>query len=411
MLLIQNALIHDAVHEKPFVGSILIRDGKIASVDSVPTTIVPNRIDSLSSTPPNPNASAFSPSGNCESLEIIDAEGLDLWPGFVDAHSHLGLFGSGIGYEGSDGNELNEVLTPHLRAIDGFNPFDPAVEQALRAGVTTVAVGPGSANVIGGTFMAVRTFGKRVDSMALKEAVAMKCAFGENPKRVYREKAISSRMTTSAIFRDVLFRARDYQKRLEDAAGNVSKAPPFDVRLHALLPVLRREIPLKAHAHQTNDLFNALRIAREFNLKITLEHVTEGHLVAEELAKENVPLAVGPTLGFPTKFELQHKSFETARILTEAGCRVSIITDAPVIPQEMLPLCAGLAIQAGMTPFDALKSVTLNPARHIGLEDRLGSIEPGKDANLVLSKGSVFELGSKILKVFMEGKVVAENRD
>ncbi len=411
MLLIQNALIHDAVHEKPFIGSVLIRDGKIASVQPEPTAISQAPTDSYSHHPQTSSPSGFSARGRDEPLEIMNAEGLDLWPGFIDAHSHLGLFGSGIGYEGSDGNELNDVLTPHLRAIDGFNPFDPAVEQALRGGITTVAVGPGSANVIGGTFMAVRTCGKRVDSMVLKETVAMKCAFGENPKRVYREKTISSRMTTSAIFRDALFRARDYLKRLEDATGNVSKTPPFDVRLHALLPVLRREIPLKAHAHQANDLFNALRIAREFNLKITLEHVTEGHLIAEELAKENVPLAVGPTLGFPSKFELQHKCFETARILTEAGCRVSIITDAPVIPQEMLPLCAGFAIQAGMTPFDALKSITINPARHIGLEDRLGSIESDKDANLVLSKGSVFELGSKILKVFIEGKVVAENHD
>ena len=410
MLLIQNAMIHDAVRETPFLGAVLIRGGKIEYVHSGqvidPQALINSRVSDFSCSP----TSDTSPK-NVDSLEILDAEGLELWPGFVDAHSHLGLFGSGIGYEGSDGNELNDVLTPHLRAVDGFNPFDPAVEKALRGGVTTAAVGPGSANVIGGTFMAVRTFGKRVDSMVLKETVAMKCAFGENPKRVYREKTISSRMTTSAIFRDALFRARDYLKRLEAAEGDTSKAPPFDIRLHSLLPVLRREIPLKAHAHQTNDLFNALRIAREFDLKITLEHVTEGHLIADELAKENVPLAVGPTLGHPTKFELQHKCFETARILTEAGCSVSIITDAPVIPQEMLPFCAGLAIRAGMTPFDALKAITINPARHIGLEDRLGSIEPGKDANLVLSKGSVFELGTKILKVFLEGKIAAENSD
>ncbi len=380
MLLIKNGTIHDAIHESPFQGDILIEGSKIKSVGET--------LDA-------PEATIFS------------ANGLDIWPGFVDAHSHLGLFGSGIMYEGDDGNEMNDHLTPHLRAIDGFNPMDEAVRKAALGGVTTVAVGPGSANVLGGTFMAVKTMGTRVDRMVVRDPVAMKCAFGENPKRCYKSRSISTRMTTSAIFREILFRAKEYKERLEYAAGDLAKRPPFDARLDALLPVLRKEIPLKAHAHQANDIFNALRIAHEFHLNITLEHVTEGHLIAEELARENVPMAVGPTLGHPGKFELQHKSFETARILTEAGCKVSIITDAPVIPQEFLPICAGLAIKAGMKPFDALRSITIHPARHIGLEKRLGSIEPEKDADLVLTKGSPFEIGCEIQAVFINGNNIS----
>lgn len=391
MLLIQNGTIHDAVHEESFVGSLLVKDGRIQKILPGRQMARPQAAES-----PNPD----------DRFEFFDAEGLDVWPGFIDAHSHLGLFGSGITYEGDDGNELNDHLTPHLRAIDGFNPFDPSIPKALRGGVTTVAVGPGSANVLGGTFMAVKTFGTRVDSMIVKDPVAMKCAFGENPKRCYRSKSISTRMTTSAIFREILCRAREYRAKLEAAGDDLFKRPSFDARLHALLPVLRREIPLKAHAHQANDLFNALRIAREFDLKITLEHVTEGHLIADELASENVPLAIGPTLGHPCKFELQHKSFETARILADAGCQVSIITDAPVLPQELLPICAGLAMKAGLKPFDALKAITINPARHLGLEDRLGSLEVAKDADFVLTKGSPFELDSDVRAVFINGKKV-----
>lgn len=380
MLLIHGGNIHDAVHEVPFRGDVLLDGSKIAAVGESLCVL---------------------------EVDVFDASGLDVWPGFIDAHSHLGLFGSGIMYEGDDGNEMNDHLTPHLRGIDGFNPQDESVRKAALGGVTTVAVGPGSANVLGGTFLALKTVGKRVDSMIVRDPVAMKCAFGENPKRCYKDKSISTRMTTSAFFRDILFRTQEYAERLEAAGDDLSKRPPFDARLHAMLPVIRREIPLKAHAHQANDIFNALRIAHEFNLKITLEHVTEGHLIAEELAQENVPLAVGPTLGHPCKFELQHKSFDTPRILTEAGCMVSIITDAPVIPQEFLPICAGLAMKAGLKPFDALKAITINPARHLGLAQRLGSIEPGKDADLVITAGSPFEIESEIRAVFINGRLIS----
>ena len=234
----------------------------------------------------------------------------------------------------------------------------------------------------------------------------MKCAFGENPKRCYQEKGNSSRMTTAARLREMLFKAREYQQKLERAGDDPAARPPFDMKLNALLPVLRKEMPLKAHAHQANDCFTALRIAREFDVNITLEHVTEGHLVAEELAKENVMLAVGPTLGHATKFELRNKSWTTPGILAAKGCHVSIITDSPVIPQKYLPLCAGLAVKAGMDPFAALQAITINPAEHIGVADRVGSLEVGKDADLVITDGCPFAVSTNVLAVYIDGKRV-----
>ena len=234
----------------------------------------------------------------------------------MDAHTHIGLDGYGIGYEGCDYNEMNDIWTPQLRAIDGINPRDPSLADARKAGVTCVCTGPGSANVLGGTFLAMKTVGERVDNMIVRDPVAMKCAFGENPKRCYRDKCDSTRMSTAAFLRGALMQARDYGARKQAANGDVTKMPAYNQKLEALLPVLAREIPLKAHAHQANDIFTALRIAREFNLRLTLEHVTEGHLIADELAKEkDVPMAVGPSLTFASKFELQNKSWKTPGVL------------------------------------------------------------------------------------------------
>ena len=201
--------------------------------------------------------------------------------------------------------------------------------------------------------------------------------------------------------------ARDYGARKQAANGDVTKMPAYNQKLEALLPVLAREIPLKAHAQQANDIFTALRIAREFDLRLTLEHVTEGHLIADELAKEkDVPMAVGPSLTFASKFELQNKSWKTPGVLANAGCHVSIITDNSVIPQQYLPLCAGMAVTAGMDPFDALKAITLNPAEHIGVADRVGSLEVGKDADVVITAGSPFEVMTLVKAVFIDGNRV-----
>ena len=242
--------------------------------------------------------------------------------------------------------------------------------------------------------------------MVVRDNVAMKCAFGENPKRVYRDKTDSSRMTTAALLREALFKAKAYLENKEAAGDDFTKRPKFDIKLEALIPVLKKEIPLKAHAHATEDIFTALRIAKEFDLEITLEHVTEGHLIAEELAKENVPLAVGPTLTSASKFELRNKSWTTPGVLAAAGCQVSIITDSPVIPQEYLPLCAGLAVQAGMDPFAALQAITINPAKHAGIADRVGSLQVGKDADIVITDGSPFAVSTKVKYVLIDGEIL-----
>ena len=381
--LIRGGLVHDAVHRDACKADILLADGKIAAIGTDLTA----------------PADAV----------VFDADGLDVFPGFVDAHTHIGLDGYGIGYEGCDYNEMNDIWTPQLRAIDGINPRDPSLADARRAGVTCVCTGPGSANVLGGTFLAMKTVGERVDNMIVRDPVAMKCAFGENPKRCYRDKCDSTRMSTAAFLRGALMQARDYGARKQAANGDITKMSAYNQKLEALLPVLAREIPLKAHAHQANDIFTALRIAREFDLRLTLEHVTEGHLIADELAKEkDVPMAVGPSLTFASKFELQNKSWETPGVLANAGCHVSIITDNSVIPQQYLPLCAGMAVKAGMDPFDALKAITINPAEHIGVADHVGSLEVGKDADVVITNGCPFEVMTEVRAVFIDGVQVAE---
>ena len=379
MLLIKQGRIHNAIDRDPFIADILVDGGKIIKIE---------------------------PDLQCNTARIYDATGLDVYPGFVEAHAHTGLSGHGIGYEGHDYNELGDICSPQLRAIDAIEPRDETLREARNAGVTTLCVGPGSANVLGGTFAAIKPVGCRVDQMCIRQEVAMKCAFGENPKRCYREKGNSSRMTTAAHLREMLFKAKEYQTKLDLAGDNMAARPSFDMKLHALLPVLRKEIPLKAHAHQANDFFTALRIAKEFDIHITLEHVTEGHLVAEELAKENVMLAVGPTLGHATKFELRNKTWDTPGVLAAHGCHVSIITDAPFIPQKYLTLCAGLAVKAGMDPFEALKAVTIHPAEHIGVADRVGSLEVGKDADIVITDGNPFDIETTVLTVVIDGNIV-----
>ncbi len=382
MLLIKNGMIHDLVHKTPYKGSILTEGSKIKAIGK----------------------SLKAPEG----AEVIDVKGLDIYPGFIDAHAHLGLDGYGIGFEGADYNEMNDICTPQLRAIDSFNPLDPTVHQAAMAGVTCVATGQGSSNAIGGTWIAVKTTGKCVDDMIVKDPVAMKCALGENPKRCYRDKGNYARMSTAAHMREMILKTKDYMARKEAANGDPAKMPGYDMKCEAMIPVLNREIPLKVHAHQANDILTAIRIAKEFNLKLTLEHVTEGHLIADELAKykDEVPMAVGPTLTHASKFELQNKSWTTPAVLAEKGCLVSIVTDSPVVPQQYLPLCAGLAVQAGMDPYEGLKAITINPAKHIGIADRVGSLEVGKDADIIAYKGNPFEVDSTCELVIINGEVI-----
>ncbi|MBQ2668699.1 MAG: amidohydrolase [Clostridia bacterium] len=378
MILIQNGTIFDAIHRDPIRADILVENGKIAAIGE--------------------NLAA-----DCE---VIDASGLHIYPGFVEAHCHIGLDGSGIGFEGQDYNEMNDILTPHLRAIDGIYPQDPTFREALEAGVTTVCTGPGSANVLGGQFAVIKTVGNRVEKMIVDPYAAMKCAFGENPKRCYKDKNNYARMSTAAKLREMLLKAKEYDAKKQAADGDVTKMPALDFKLEALLPVIHGEKPLKAHAHRADDIFTAIRIAKEFGVKLTLEHVTEGHLIVEDLVEEDLPLAVGPSLTHATKFELRNKTFTTPGILAKAGCRVAIITDSPVIPESYLPLCAALAVKSGMDEFDALRAITINAAEHIGAADRVGSIEVGKDADLVLMDGTWDAVASTVKTVLVDGKVV-----
>ena len=375
-MLLKNGLIHDAVCPEAYRADILVEDGRIQAV-----------------------APDLQTGG-----EVIDLQGLNVYPGFVEAHCHLGLDGYGIGFEGADYNEMGDILTPHLRAIDSFNPLDPSVKKAARAGITTVATGQGSANAIGGTWIAVKTDGICVDDMIIRDPVAMKCALGENPKRCYRDKGNGARMTTASQIRRMLFEARQYLAKKEAAAGDISKEPGFDYKCEAMIPVLKKQIPLKIHAHQANDILTAIRIAREFDVLLTLEHVTEGHLIADHVARAGCPVAVGPSLTHATKFELQNKSWTTPAVLAEKGCKVSIITDSPVIPQEYLPLCAGLAVKAGMDPFEALKAITIHPAEQIGVADRVGSIQVGKDADLAVFRGNPMVSDSECCMAFINGR-------
>lgn len=383
MLCVKNGLIHDAVNREAYQGDILIENGKIKGIGKELALE--------------------------EGTEVIDAEGLMVYPGFVEAHCHLGLDNYACGFEGHDYNEMTDILSPQLRGIDSINPMDPTLEMAAQGGVTCVAAGPGSANVLGGTFVAMKTVGKRIDKMVVKNPVAMKCAFGENPKRCYKDKTSSCRMDIASKLRETLNRARDYMERKELAGEDVSKRPAYDPKLEALIPVLKKEIPLKAHAHRADDIFTAIRVAKECDVDLTLEHVTDGSLIVEELAAENYPVAVGPSFGHATKLELINKSFETPGLLAKAGCQVSIITDSPVIPQQYLALCAGLAVQSGMDEFDALKAITINPAKHIGVADRVGSLEVGKDADIVIADGSPLVSTTKIWKVLIDGKIVSES--
>lgn len=380
MLCIKNGLIHDAVNREAYKGDILVENGKISAIGR-----------DISVT---------------EETEIIDAEGLQVYPGFVEAHCHLGLDNYACGFEGDDYNEMTDIICPQLHGCDGIYPQDPTLKMAAEGGVTCVATGPGSANVLGGTFVAIKTVGKRVDKMIVKNPIAMKCAFGENPKRCYRDKSCSCRMDVASKLRETLKRARDYMERKEMAGEDISKRPVYDPKLEALIPVLKKEIPLKAHAHRADDIFSAIRVAKECDVRLTLEHVTDGSLIAEELAEENYPVAVGPTFGHATKLELINKSFETPGILAKAGCQVSIITDSPVIPQQYLALCAGFAVQSGMDEFNALKAITINPARHIGVDDRVGSLEVGKDADIVIADGSPLISTTRIVKVLIDGNII-----
>ena len=339
--------------------------------------------------------------------QVIDAGGRLVTPGCIDAHCHIGLDNEACGWEGKDYNEIVDPITPQMRAIDSINPLDESLPNALRGGVTSACTGPGSANVVGGTFTSIKLAGKRVDKMIIKDPVAMKCAFGENPKRCYGQngkKAPMTRMGTAALLRELLFKTRRY---MEDKAAG--KNPGFDMKLESMIPVLEGKIPLKAHAHRADDILTSIRIAKEFGVRITLEHCTDGALNADELAEERNWAFNGPSQGSKSKIELMNKSFTTPAVLHEAGVKICIITDAPVIPLQYLPMCAGLAVNAGLDMEEAWKAITISPATAIGIADRVGSLEPGKDADVVIwTADPLTTVGGEAWKTIVDGKIVYE---
>ena len=336
---------------------------------------------------------------------VIDAQNKLITPGLVEAHCHIGIDNSKMRWEGADYNELSDPVTPHMRAIDGINPMDETFALALKNGVTCACTGPGSSNVVGGTFVAIKLVGKRVDNMIVKEPVAMKIAFGENPKGCFGQKGGKTpitRMAVAALLRELIFKTKEYVKAKDDG-----KNPAFDMKLEAMIPVIKKEIPLKAHAHRADDILTSIRIAKEFDLNLTLDHCTDGSLIADELAKEKYPAFIGPSFGGKNKIELTNKSFKTAYDLYSAGVDISIITDAPVTPLEHLPMCAGFAISEGLPVEEAWKAITINPAKQTGIAHRVGSLEIGKDGDVVIWKDDPLKvIGTKALMTIVDGKIV-----
>lgn len=344
----------------------------------------------------------------------IDANGGYVLPGFIDPHSHIGMWEDAVGFEGDDGNESTDPVTPQLRAIDAIYHADRSFAEAYESGVTTVVTGPGSANVIGGQFAAIKTFGRCVDEMVIKQPVAMKVAFGENPKTVYNEKhqAPMTRMATAAILRESLFKAKEYQELWEEYKKDPEEydKPEFDFKMEALLLVLNRQIPLKAHAHRADDIITAIRIAKEFDVDITLDHCTEGYLIKDILAEAGLPVIIGPMLTDRSKIELRNQNLKTPGILSKAGLKVAIMTDHPCVPEHHLCLCAAIAAREGMDEKEALKAITINAAEITGISDRVGSIEKGKDADIVIFNGNPLELKTTVQKTIINGVVIYERK-
>ena len=374
-MLFKNATIY-TMEQEPFVGDFRIDKGVFTEVG---TNLTAN-----------------------EGEDVQDLNGLYVFPGLVESHCHLGMEETAIRFEGDDVNEITDPITPNMRGIDGCNPQDETVELALKGGVTTVAAGPGSANVLGGTFFAYKTKGNCIDEMTIQNPLAMKAAFGENPKRCYKDKKIDTRMQISALLRETLEKTKEYLAKKE--AG---KDVAYDQKLEAMIPVVKRELPLKCHAHRADDILTAIRIAKEENIKITLDHVTDARCILPQIKESGFPCICGPALTHKSKFELANMSFETPNELYKAGILFSIITDSPVIPQQYLSLSAALAAKAGLPEYEAIKAITINPAKILGLDNRVGSIKVGKDADFVVCTKNILDTQNEITAVYVDGKKAA----
>lgn len=346
------------------------------------------------------NMSSLAPS---DDEQILDVKGAWVLPGIIEAHCHIGITEEKWGIIGDDCNEGTNPITPTLRAIDAVNPMDPAFHDAIAAGITSVMVGPGSSNVVGGQFVFMKTQGRCIDEMIVKHPAAMKVAFGENPKTAYGDKdqLPSTRMGIGALLRETLYKARQYVQDKENG-----KLQNEDFQMEPWIPVFSREIPLKAHAHRADDILTAIRIATEFGLDITIDHGTESHLIADEIKASGFPVIVGPELTSRSKIEVKNMNLRTNKVLSEAGILFAITTDHPVTMLQYLPICAGIAVKHGLSVEDGLKAITINAARICRVDDRVGSLKKGKDADIAIFTGNPMEVFTKTLYTIINGQVV-----
>ena len=393
-------------------GFVRVKNGKITEVGDM------SAFDSAADTSDNPlpdNArdkkTAFVHSATENEEEIIDAKGASLYPGFIDAHSHLGMWEDSIDFEGADGNEESDPCTPQMRAIDGVNPYDRAFDDALAAGITSVMTGPGSANPVSGQIIATKTTGECIDDMVIKAPAAIKFALGENPKKTYSQKDRTpcTRMATAAIIREQLFTAKRYLQDKQKAESEDGEYPDFDMKCEALIPLIKGEIPAHFHAHRLDDIFTAIRIAKEFSLKLVIVHATAGYLAADRIKGECEGVICGPIICDRCKPELSDLNVGAAGIYEKSGVLLGICTDHPEVPQKYLPLSAALCVKSGLSEYSALKAITSNAALLCGIFDTVGSIEPGKDADMCIFDGSPLALANSPKAVFVNGKAVIKN--
>lgn len=383
-LLIKNGIILTMSETMYQPGDLLIEDGKIKEI--APTITISEE----------------------DSLITIPASNCIVMPGIIEAHCHVGITEEKKGKEGDDSNETSGPVTPYLRAIDAINPLDPAFHDAIRAGITGVMVGPGSTNVVGGQFVFLKTAGSRcIEDLAILNPAAMKVAFGENPKSFYGEQAMMpfTRMGIAFLLREELWKAKQYQRKKKKAEETLEEFEE-DFQLEPWIPVLEKKIPLKAHVHRTDDILTAIRIAKEFDLDMTLDHCSEGHLISKEILDSGFPSIVGPDLASRNKIEVQNMCFKTAGELSRAGVMVSITTDHPVSLIQTLPICAGLAVKNGLPMEDGLKAITINAAKICRVDHRIGSLEVGKDADIAIFDGNPLEVFTNCLYTIIDGKIV-----
>ncbi len=374
MLLVKNGNLYTMENEEPINADLFVSNGKIAEIGkNIEVT---------------------------DDVKIIDATGMNVFPGFIDAHSHLGICEEKSTAQIDESNENTNPIMPAVRGLDGVNPMDSAFHNALASGITGVMVGPGSANPIGGQFAFIKTYGRCIDDMVVLAPAAIKIAFGENPMTNYglNGNTPSCRMGTASLIREELFRAKQYFEN-ED---NQQK----DFLLESYRDLFAGKIPLKAHVHRADDILTAIRIAKEFGLGLTLDHCTEGHLIAEKIAESGFPAIVGPSLASRNKKEVSQSDFKTAGILKKTGVTVAITTDHPVSRIQYLPLCAALAAKEGLGEYDALKAITIDAAKICRVDHRLGSLKVGKDADFVIFEGHPFDIFSRVHVTIIDGKIV-----